>query len=377
MYGTLRLLIVIPLVLMLFACGGNDLLPKVDSQLPEVDPQLPKVDPPSSTVNRQLSGTVAVGAPVEATLTIIDREGDTLVVDSDAAGRYSINLEARPGPYLIRIEPKDSSLPVMYSYASGAGVANATPFTTLALVLAYQSSLTAAFSDWKIQADNWQRADLERALAMINANFNDELQAIAAVDPRRFDFFTTEFVADSSGIDAFLDAFTPEVDPATTTYLIRDSSGQRVAFDESVDTTGYYIGAGFVPADTALWELTWTMNTNGQGTPITLPVWLPNDEIPWRREQFDELYWDQLSQLGSSTVTDCSDDPRVSCNVVVTVSRLESDYDITGNGEVGTLITASVGYDWRISGWVKSGGIQQAIDQSYNWALSWRWERKS
>ena len=370
MYGTLRLLIVIPLVLMLFACGGNDLSPKVDSQLP-------KVDPPSSTVNRQLSGTVAVGAPVEATLTIIDREGDTLVVDSDAEGRYSINLEARPGPYLIRIEPKDSSLPVMYSYASGAGVANATPFTTLALVLAYQSSLTAAFSDWKIQADNWQRADLERALAMINANFDSELQAIAAVDPRRFDFFTTEFVADSSGIDAFLDAFTPEVDPATTAYSIRDSSGQRVAFDESVDTTGYYIGAGFVPADTALWELTWTMNTNGQGTPITLPVWLPNDEIPWRREQFDELYWDQLSQLGSSTVTDCSDDPSVSCNIVVTVSRLESNYDITGNGEVGTLITASVGYDWRISGWVKSGGIQQAIDQSYNWALSWCWERKS
>ncbi len=366
MYGTLRLLIVIPIALILFACGGGDSEP------------LLKVDPPAPTVNRQLSGTVAVGAPVAATLTIIDREGNTLVVDSDAEGRYSVNLEAHPGPYLIRIEPKDSSLPVMYSYASGAGVANATPFTTLALVLAYQSSLTAAFSDWKIQADNWQRADLEQALATINANFDSELQTIAAVDPLRFDFFTTEFVADSRGIDAFLDEFTPEVDPDTATFMaIRDSSGTVRAFDNNINTAGYYIGAGFVPADTALWELTWTMNTNGQGAPVTLPVLLPNDEIPWRREQFDELYWNQLSQLGSSIVTDCSDDPRVDCSIAVMVSRLDSNYDIVGNGEVGTLITGSVGYNWRITGWMESSGTRQIIDQSFNWAFSWRWERKS
>ncbi len=366
MYGILKLLVVIPVALILFACSGGD------SDLS------PKTDLTSPTVNRQLSGTVAVGAPVEATLTIIDREGGTLVVDSDAEGRYSINLKAHPGPYLIRIEPKDRSVPVMYSYASGAGTANATPFTTLALVLAYESSLTSAFSDWENLASDWQRADLEQALARINANFDDELQSIAGVDPSLFDFFTTEFVADSSGIDAFLDEFTPEVDPDTATFtVIRDSSGTAVAFDNNINTTGYYIGARFVPVDTASWELTWTTNINGQTTSITFPTWLPSGEIPWRREQFDELYWGSLSELGSSIDTDCSDDPDTQCNIVVTVSRLDSSYDITGNGEVGTLITGSVGYDWRISGWVKSGGIRQAIDQSYSWALSWRWERKS
>jgi len=361
MYGTLRLLIVIPLMLMLFACGGGD-----------SDPS-PRVDPPLSTVDRQLSGIVAVGAPVEATLTIIDREGDTLVVDSDAEGRYSINLAARPGPYLIRIEPKDIRLPVMYSYASGAGVANATPFTTLALVLAYRSDLTKAFANWKTIASVWQRSDLEQALARINANFVSELQAIAGVDPLRFDFFTTAFVANSSGIDAFLDAFTPEVDPSAATYTIRNnSSGAMVAFNESVDTTGYF-------EDTALWEISWTTNINGQTTSFTVPVsgWLPSDEIPWRREQFDELYWDNLFQLGSSTINDCKDDPDVSCNIVMTVSRLDSNYDISGNGEVGTLITGSVSYDWRITGWVESSGVRRTIDQSHNWGFGWSWERKS
>ncbi len=96
-----------------------------------------------------------------------------------------------------------------------------------------------------------------------------------------------------------------------------------------------------------------------------------------RREQFDELYWDSLSQLGSGIVTDCSDDPRVRCSIAVTVSRLDNNYDISGNGEVGTLITGSVGYNWRITGWMESSSTRQTINESYSWAFGWRWERKS
>jgi hypothetical protein len=297
-------------------------------------------------------------------------------VDSNANGAYSVNLEGRRGPYLIRIVPDDASLPIMYSYATGSGVANITPFTTLALFLAYRINLEAAFSAWTTTVSNWSRADLEQALAKINANFETDLLN-AGVDPTLYDFFTASFNADQTGIDAFLENYNVSIDFNNNSYDITDSSSQPVTFDENIDTTGYYIGAWFVPEGTAQWQLTYTYNINGVESTLTYPILYSGNDIPWNQDRFNETFWNNLANYESQTIT-CDESPNVQCNITYEVTRLESNYEVIGNGEVGTVVTASAAYSWSMNGYIQyTGQPRQDIDYSYSWSFSWSWERMS
>ena len=217
----------------------------------------------STPINRMLTGTVAIGLPIKGDIAIIDTNGKTLNTQSDADGTYAVNLGGKPGPYLIRVKPDNSRLPTLYSYATSSGVANITPFTTLALFLTYQGELADSFTGWATMHANWSRTDLEKSHAKINANFATELQNFGA-NPLLYDFFTVPFEANQTGIDAFLDGYNISFDHSAKKYGITDSSGQPVAFNENIDTTDYYIGARFLPDDTADWKLTWTPEFNGQ-----------------------------------------------------------------------------------------------------------------
>ncbi len=325
-------------------------------------------------VTRNLTGTVAVGAPVPAVIKIVDRRGDTLVAESNANGKYSANLEGRPGPYLIRIEPHDSSIPVMYSFATSSGVANATPFTTLALFLAFGSGLEAAFNDWVTHAGNWDRKDLEQVLAMINANFSNELGAIAGVDATRFDCFTSPFDADRTGFDAFLDEFTAVVDLSAGSYVIHNSAGVLLNLNESIDTTGYYIGALFVPVDTAIWELTWSQTVNGAASvsSVLLPV---GADIPWRYEHLFGDFWPLYDLLLEGEVENCEDDVNVQCDIRLVVTQFDNTFNVIGAGEVGTLVNGTISFGWRVRGWVDAGFGRSVVDESSEWSTGWSWRR--
>jgi len=367
-------LVVLLFLVLLTACGGGgdgpgDPDPNGGGNTKNPPP------PPATKINRQLSGTVAVGAPVAGTITIIDAKGNTLSVESDANGTYSVNLGGQLGPYLIRVEPNDSSLPVMYSYATGSGVANITPFTMLALYLAYRTDLQTAFDNWASNS-TWKRADLEQALAKVNANFETGLLN-AGVDPKVYDFFTEPFNADQTGIDAFLENYNVSIDFNNNSYEITDSSSQPVVFNENIDTAGYYIGAWFVPEGTAQWQFTYTYNINGTESTITYPVLYSSDDIPWNKDRFNETFWKNLADNESQTYT-CEDSPNVQCNIVWEVTRLESNYEVIGNGEVGTIVQADASYSWSMTGYIQyTGQPRQDINYSYSWTFSWSWERVS
>jgi hypothetical protein len=321
-----------------------------------------------------LTGTTAVGVPVEGAITIIDADGKTLGAQSNTSGAYAVNLGGRPGPYLIRVEPNDSSLPALYSYATSPGVTNITPFTTLGLFLAYKADLADSFRNWAIIHSNWERADFEQARAKINANFATALQN-AGVNPLVYDFFTAPFKADQTGIDAFLDDYNVSIDYNAKTYDITDSSGQSVDFNESIDTASYYIGARFLPDDTAEWKLTWTPTFDGQ--PDTAVISYPGNNIPWSEERFNEIFWKKLAEI-PTLVTTCKDSPSISCNISVQVTQLDTSYDVIGNGEIGTIVSGGGTYNWKMSGWHKlDGQPRQNIDKSFAWSFSWRWERIS
>ncbi|VAW85039.1 hypothetical protein MNBD_GAMMA17-309 [hydrothermal vent metagenome] len=367
MLRSIRVLLVMLATLLLVACiDGEDDSPSGNQV----------VDPPATTgVAMTLEGTVAVGAPVAAVLTIVDRRGNTLVVESNASGEYSVNLEGRPGPFLIRVVPKDSSLAVMYSFASGSGVANATPFTTLALFLAFGNGLEAAFNDWASSAGSWDRRDLEQALAVINANFDEELSGIAAVDPLRFDFFTTPFAADSTGIDRFLDGFTVSVDLSGDTYVIRDSSGSKIPLDRDISTEGYFIGALFIPHEGGTWEFSLNTTINGDTTSNTFEV--PTEVVPWREEHLLPTFWPVYdSLLRAENLTNCEDEPEVQCDIRITLTRFDRSFDVIGGGGVGTLVTGAFSVSWLVSGWFDAvGAPRQTINEPVDMSVSWRWFR--
>ena len=348
------------LTLFLSACGPTD------TQTDSTDP-----GDNTPTINRELSGTAATGAPVAGTITVVDANGVTSTTQSDATGAYSLNLEGRPGPYLIRVEPNDTSLPIMYSYATGSGVANITPFTTLALYLAYQADLANAFTNWTTMYSNWRRAGLENAVSIINANFSTDLLN-AGVEPTTYDLFTTPFTADHTGIDAFLDNYSISINFTGSTYEIIDSSGQPVTFDASIDTNGYYIGALFTPPAGALWTL--TLKTVYDGAETTSTQVNTSDFIPWNEERFKETFWDSVA-LQSKQVIHCDGSQGVVCEITVEVTGAGSDYQVTGNGELGTLITATANYSISITGYIISGLSRQDINESHAWSYTWSWER--
>jgi hypothetical protein len=352
------------LVLITACGGGGDGTPEDGSE-----------NPNPSTINRPLSGTVAMGAPVEGTITIVDADGNTFSAQSDANGDYTVNLEGRSGPYLIRVEPNDSNLPIMYSYATSSGIANITPFTTLALFLAHKMDLEDAFIDWTTTASGWKRAQLEQALAKINANFSTGIQN-AGADPTIYDFFTVPFDANQTGMDAFLENYNVSVDFGSLTYDISDSSGQAVAFNENIDTTGYYIGAAFIPDDAALWTFTLTYIIDDQENTVTYPN-VSSNSIPWSEERFNEIFWNGLAGSNAQTFN-CDDYENVDCSITWQVTKLEAKYNVEGNGEIGTEVTGEASYNWSMTGYIEyPDQPRQDIDESHTWTYSWKWKRTS
>jgi len=361
--GNLPAISILLFAMLLTACGAEDgSNHNLDSNL-------------STPINRVLTGTVAVGLPVKGAVIIIDTDGNTVNTQSDTNGTYSVNLGGRPGPYLIRVEPDDSNLPALYSYATGSGVTNITPFTTLALFLAYQGDFADSFNDWAILHSNWSRIDLEQARAKINANFSTELQN-SGVNPIVYDFFTVPFEANQTGIDAFLDSYSVFFDYNAKAYNITDSSGQPVIFNENIDTADYYIGARFLPEDATNWKLTWTPEFNGQQGP-TMVSYHPGNNIPWSEERFNEIFWKTLTETPLQIIM-CNNGPNVSCNIDVQVTRLNTSYDVIGNGEIGTIVNGSGTYNWSMNGWSQQNGqSRQDINVSASHSFSWSWERVS
>jgi len=366
-------LITILFAALVAACGGDGGDPETGGT---------PTPPPPVTVTRTLTGTAATGAAVEGTVTIIDADGNTLITQTDTTGAYSINLGGNSGPYLIRIVPNNNTLPVLYSYATNSGVANITQFTSLALVLAFQN-LSDAFANWTTVRPNWSRAELDQALATINANFSPALQ-IAGVEPTRYDLFTASFDANQTGIDAFLDNYTVTLDYATNGYTITNNgTGEDFILNTEIDRNGYYIGmnATFNPVGTSVWQLTTTETDNGvQMPPEIHTIEYTIDTIPWSKERFEELFWGTVPPPTTQTVN-CSDIANVTCDMTISVTQLDTNYNITGTGEINTIIESSAAFSWSLSGTIQGfvNGIpfSQDINETNSWSYIWTWKRIS
>jgi hypothetical protein len=177
--------------LLLAGCGGGS-----SSSAP----------PPDVAPSAQLTGTVAVGAPItDGTLRVLDATGAVVAsgIDIDANGAYTIPELTGTAPF--RIEAcgyAGANYQCIYSVAQGPGTANVTPLTTATVLLASGQSANNLMSGANTDLSG---AAVEGAQGTLRSNLASFL-ASGNVDPN-FDFVSGDLNAGSrTGYDKVLDA---------------------------------------------------------------------------------------------------------------------------------------------------------------------------
>lgn len=159
--------------------------------------------PTSST----LSGTAAVGAPIDGYVYVVDRNGTEVNTAIDAAtSDWTVSVSGMTAPFMIRVVANGTGdVFYSYSYADAADVTvNITPLTHLALFLALDDDLDALYANWVASYRQLTAQAVLNAQAIINANFAAEMDG-EGLDHTSYDFFGDDFTADSTGLDALLD----------------------------------------------------------------------------------------------------------------------------------------------------------------------------
>ena len=183
----------------------------------------------------QLSGTAAKGAPIEGFVYVKDAQGVEVNAGTDSEGKFTISLDGMQGPYMIKVVANDDSL-TMYSFAADEGVANATPLTNLALFLATdKANLEAIYDNW--DGTTIDESALGEAQAVIKTNLAAKMVS-EGVDVEDYDFIKEPFDADSSGIDAVLDAINVVVDLQLGDFTFQVIDDAAFVFDENINAAG-------------------------------------------------------------------------------------------------------------------------------------------
>ena len=206
----LRTLIALSLPLVLATCGGGG------STVPGA-----ALAPPSPPAISVLTGVAAVGGPLSGVVTLRDASTTptTQTTATASDGSFSFNVTGLTPPFALRVTWSDANGDhAMYSLSNGAGTANITPLTSLALRAAIGGADLASF---------FTSARVE-ALIAAGARMTDAVNALqAAIAPllQRFNaqgnMLTTHFTADHSGIDAALDAILVDFNATPVTIATR------------------------------------------------------------------------------------------------------------------------------------------------------------
>lgn len=206
----------------------------------------------SGSSDDTLSGTAATGAAIDGYIYVTDANGNEVNVVIEEDGSYRIVVSGMMPPFLIRAVPTSGD--TQYSYAAAANsVANVTPFSTLALLLANENGdLSVLLTNWSTASGTITSDDIEDALAQVNANFagvfgdND-------VDETTYNFFTENFSANGTGFDAVLDTIVLSFNMSGGTFSV-EVDGESFSFDVDIDTSGITLG-GTANAGDGDWTL--------------------------------------------------------------------------------------------------------------------------
>lgn len=177
----------------------------------------------ASTASPTLTGTAAVGDPlINAAITVKDRNGLQVTGTTGADGKYSINLSTLTAPFLLKVTAVGN--PDMYSVGSQAGIVNLTPLSDMVVRSYYRVrglDVGAVFA--LSHPDPIPTTDEVALLVTLIKDLIARSLAANGVDPDGYNFITTAFNANGTGVDAVLASSTVSDDGTTMTLTV--SSG--------------------------------------------------------------------------------------------------------------------------------------------------------
>jgi hypothetical protein len=147
------------------------------------------------------SSMIAVGSQV----TLKDAAGHSASTTTTANGAYTIGVSGMTPPFLLQVTDGASTL---YSYSPGSGVANANPYTTMALQAYYtaQGGQIGSVFAGTLNASSFPQASQLALLVQPFASLLQPYLANAGVpQPQAFSPFTSPFIANHTGFDQVLD----------------------------------------------------------------------------------------------------------------------------------------------------------------------------
>lgn len=221
LFNSIQLFFITFIIVSLTACGGSG-----------NDDSSDNTETPTSTT-ATLSGIVATGAALQGTVEAVNIAGDSSgAVTINPDGSYTLTIP-EGAPYMLQATSSDMAT-VLYSYAEAAGIANVTSLTSLAMFDAYENGdLNALFENWATTTERPTDETIEAARDVVVANFATLFESYTSGNE---DFFTTEFQADGTGIDAVMDALSINLDLSTGEITINGDNG-TISYDSDIDTS--------------------------------------------------------------------------------------------------------------------------------------------
>ncbi len=247
-----------------------------------------------------ISGTAAVGMAIAGeTVTSRDRNNNENTTTTGPDGGFSVAVDCSASPYVIKVENGGE---VLYSFADACNVvSNITTMTNLALQEASKNGviyvdLDDVYANFSSIFSEITQQDINDAIAKVNAHLASLLSSEGL--PNVYDFFSTAFDADGTGIDAVLDGITITIDETSPGVITIDINGSTVSFDPNIDVTGFELGGGALTGD-------WTLTISGtaQGIPISNIVinGLPAAGVPTGSDpgEISQIINDSFGSLGT------------------------------------------------------------------------------
>jgi len=305
-----------------------------------------------------LSGTVATGAAMDGTVTVVDANGTQTDAVIGEGGVFSITVKDNP-PFMVSATSSNGDT-VLYSWAARGGTVNINPLTSVAMVNAAGTNLSDLFDTWAEDHGQITEGEINDAIAVMNANLQTYYED-NNVDFTTYDFFGEEVAANGTGFDGVLDDVHVSING--TTVVLTNRAAQVIPFDINIDISHMNIGGtsggrggggdGTIPPD-SVWQLTVTEHITDESQ--TLDQTFTGAELPSSEDDFRDFAEGDLSgnvDVGGISVTfDLSD------------VRLTSDI----SGAVGDTISG------HMEGTISATGIpgspditNQPIDVDYQW----------
>ncbi|GAM09146.1 Kelch-like protein 9 [Geobacter sp. OR-1] len=208
-----RIMLVCAVAGLLVACGSNGGTGFLNS--------------PAST----MSGTAATGRALgNAAVTIIDSNAATKTTITSATGSYSINITGLTAPFVIKVDAGPGR--VLYSFASGSGIANINPFSDLIV----RSACGGANSE---TSHSVIRGNIVSAIAQLKSKFATMLTMYGV--PTDYDPLSSSYSIGNS-LDRLFDAITVTIATNGASVTITNSTTGGTIYSASITASGAFNG---------------------------------------------------------------------------------------------------------------------------------------